>query len=85
MYLDPPHLNTHKRYTSTYDASISFEEELLENLKQLDNNGVTFTLSNSNEDYFYENYNMFSIRAIDSKVSFRSRINLGKECIITNW
>lgn len=85
VYLDPPYLNTHKRYTSTYDASISFEEELLENLKQLDNNGVTFTLSNSNEDYFYENYSMFSILAIDSKVSFRSRINLGKECIITNW
>lgn len=85
VYLDPPYLGTHKRYTSTYDASISFEDALLENLKQLDSKNTTFTLSNSNEDYFYENYNMFSIRAIDSKVSFRSKINLGKECIITNW
>ena len=85
VYLDPPYLGTHKSYTSTYDASISFEDVLLENLKQLDNKNVTFTLSNSNDDYFYENYNVFSIRAIDSKVSFRSKINLGKECIITNW
>lgn len=85
VYLDPPYLGTYKRYTSTYDASISFEDVLLENLKQLDNKNVTFTLSNSNEDYFYENYSMFSIHAIDSKVSFRSKINLGKECIITNW
>lgn len=84
-YLDPPYLGTHKRYTSTYDASISFEDVLLENLKQIDSKNTAFTLSNSNEDYFYENYSMFSIRAIDSKVSFRSKINLGKECIITNW
>ena len=81
IYLDPPYLNTFKGYTKD---GLFLENKLLKELNGIDNRGASFTLSNSNDGYFYENFSMFNIQEINSMSSIAG-YNRNTELIITNW
>lgn len=82
IYLDPPYLNTFKGYTKD---NVFSESMLLKELKEVDKKRATFTLSNSNDEYFYKNFSMFNIKEIESAVLIDGGHRHNTELVITNW
>ena len=85
IYLDPPYFNTANLYFQ--NNSETFEIDLLEFLKYLDNNGFKFIMSNSYNETILNLFNCFSIETIkrfDCLKAICNKDSDAKECVIFN-